>query len=158
MTLTPIAPVSSRHLPTRDARGRFVAGAQSAAVGATTLARRPMARAARRQRVAAAGEQQPAMPCRVRRLPPRDSRGRFVAFPTTQAPSWFVLCIGGDRIVAAPSGARPDLAPAPAPTPRSTQRARPSWLTRGELHSAFLVLLLIVVSAWYRLQIPIPQR
>ncbi|HEX8108879.1 MAG TPA: hypothetical protein VF516_14205 [Kofleriaceae bacterium] len=35
---------------------------------------------------------------RVRVLPSRDARGRFVSFPTTSAPSWYVLCADDYRI------------------------------------------------------------
>jgi hypothetical protein len=102
-------------------------------------------------------------PVRVRALPPRDSRGRFVAFPTTQAPSWYVLCVGGDRIAPAPPAAiavagtpvlvRP---PALARSRRHTRLTR--LLAHSGLHSAAWVVLVIVVSAWYRLQLPVPGR
>jgi hypothetical protein len=46
------------------------------------------------------------LPCmargRARPLPSRDARGRFVAFPTTSAPSWYVLCADGYRVPARP--------------------------------------------------------
>jgi hypothetical protein len=35
---------------------------------------------------------------RVRPLPSRDGRGRFVVYPTSDAPSWYVFCCDGYRI------------------------------------------------------------
>src|SRR5690349_20652331 len=39
---------------------------------------------------------------RMRTMPARDSRGRFVSFPTTDAPSWYVFCADGYRIPGEP--------------------------------------------------------
>lgn len=96
---------------------------------------------------------------RARALPARDSRGRFVAFPTSQAPSWYVLCIGGDRIPAPASPHAPvEVGAVSAVALHAIPRARLPLFPRGGLHSAFLVLLVIVVSAWYRIQLPVPSR
>jgi hypothetical protein len=115
----------------RDARGRFVSRAGSV----------PSAR-------------------RVRTLAARDSRGRFVAFPTTQAPSWYVFCADGYRIPGEPqAGAQPAIAPAaPHERPCATVPERRPRFARTELQSALLVLLLIVVSAWYGFHLPPPHR
>jgi hypothetical protein len=132
MTEPPTVTSARTHtLPARDARGRFVARAR-------VLARTP----------------------RVRKLPARDSRGRFVAFPTTQAPSWYVLCADGYRIPGEPlTTPLPVSAPAaPQTLPRATVHTRRPRFTRTELQSALLLLLLIVVSAWYGLHLPAPHR
>src|SRR5678815_2271919 len=91
----------------------------------------------------------------LRRLPARDCRGRFVSHPTTDAPSWYVLCVGGCRI----SGEleMPPVPRAAAPSrlaarSQSTTHARP-WLTRSVLHNSVMMLLLFLVLAWYRLHL-----
>jgi hypothetical protein len=126
--------VTSAHaqrLPSRDTRGRFVAGAR-------VLAQTP----------------------RLRTLPPRDSRGRFVGYPTTSAPSWYVFCCDGYRI---PSESAPAPLPSVAPTaqdapPRGVRRSPRPRFTRSELQSAFLMLIVLIVSAWYGFHLPPPHR
>lgn len=141
-------------LPARDARGRFIARAGAMPpLGSTRAAVVRRASPARTVPRARAVKRTP----RARTLPARDRRGRFVAFPTTEAPSWYVLCVGGDRIVAPPP-APIEVGAGSQVAPRSIARARLPLFTSGGLHSAFLVLLVIVVSAWYRLQLAVPSR
>src|SRR5678815_3523955 len=46
---------------------------------------------------------------RRRRMSPRDSRGRFVSFPTIDAPSWYVFCADCYRIPGEPPSEAFDL-------------------------------------------------
>jgi len=81
MTETKASPsTTTRILPPRDTRGRFVA--RSGAAPKSPRVASQLSRMARG---------------RARSLPSRDARGRFVAFPTTSAPSWYVLCADGYR-------------------------------------------------------------
>jgi hypothetical protein len=115
----------------RDARGRFEAGANVT----------------------------PKAP-RVRTLPSRDNRGRFVSYPTTNAPSWYVFCCGdGYRIPReAPTSLLPPIAPvAPHALPRAIAQLRRPWLTRSDLQSGLLVLIVLLVSALYWWHLPPPH-
>jgi len=90
----------------------------------------------------------------LRRLPARDCRGRFVSHPITDAPSWYVLCVGGCRIsgeaeMPVPRAAVPSRLAARS---QSITHARP-WLTRSVLHNSVMMLLLFMVLAWYRLHL-----
>lgn len=87
----------------------------------------------------------------MRRMAARDSRGRFVACPTTDAPSWYVFCADGYRILGeAPAGPLPATVPvAPRELPRAIVRAGRPWFTRSDVQSYLLILLVIIVSAWY---------
>jgi hypothetical protein len=126
MTETPtVTSARTRIQSARDARGRF-----AARVGC----------AARMPRTS-----------RVRTLPARDARGRFVAFPTSQAPSWYVLCVDGFRIPGEPPATSlPVIAPAaPHGLPRAIVHAPCPRFTRSQWQSALLILLLVLVSAWY---------
>jgi hypothetical protein len=111
----------------RDARGRFVAGA----AGAVT-------------------------PRRVRTLPSRDNRGRFVAYPTSDAPSWYVCCCDGYRI---PEDRPTPLPPpvAPAALPRAIARPRRTWLTRSHLQNAIVFVGFVIAMAWYWWHLPPPH-
>jgi hypothetical protein len=131
---TPTVPsAQTRRLPARDARGRFMARA-----GAVPRASRTP---------------------RVRTLPARDSRGRFVSFPTTQAPSWYVFCAGHYRIPEAPAAPLPAVVlPAPQAAPRPTVRTPRRRWTRSDVQSTLLMLLVLVVTFWYGLQLPVPHR
>jgi hypothetical protein len=115
---------------TRDARGRFEAGAN-------VTAKAP----------------------RVRTLPSRDNRGRFVSYPTTNAPSWYVFCCDGYRIPGeTPGSLLPPIAPvAPHALPRAIAQPRRPWLTRSDLQSGLLVLLVLLVSALYWWHLPPPH-
>lgn len=122
-----IPSVSAQKYQLRDARGRFAAGAG----GAMKLPR-------------------------VRALPSRDSRGRFVAYPTSDAPSWYVFCCDGYRI---PED-RPTPAPvpiaqaAPRPLPGVIARPRRAWLTRTYAENTILFVLFVVGIAWYWCHLP----
>ena len=89
----------------------------------------------------------------------RDSRGRFVAFPTSLAPSWYVLCAGAYRIpVEEAPPTPPAIAPvAQQPPPCATARRRGQRVTRSELETLFLVLIVVVVSAWFAFHLPPPR-
>lgn len=114
----------------RDAHGRFVAG-----IGAAESAPR------------------------VRTLPARDSRGRFVAFPTTNAPSWFVFCCDSYRIAGEPATAlSPTVAPRLHELPRAIVRRRHRRVTRTQLENAVAFLLLMIVLAWYWWHLPPPHH
>jgi hypothetical protein len=156
MITTQTATTPRCSVPARDARGRFAARARSADEAPSGPARTIGARASRGRGVA--GMQGTPIARCMRALPPRDSRGRFVAFPTTAAPSWFVLCVGGDRVAAAPSTPIEAGAQAPKVARSSAPRVWRPDFSRSGLHSAFLVMLVIVMSAWYRLQLPVPTR
>ena len=96
---------------------------------------------------------------RMRTLPPRDARGRFVAFPTTQAPSWYVFCADGYRI---PGDAEviqvtERTAPQPLPPAKVVRRRRP-FMERGEALTWLVLLLFLVVVGWYGLTLPLPHR
>jgi hypothetical protein len=114
----------------RDARGRSVAGATGAA-----------------------------KPLRVRTLPSRDSRGRFVAYPTSDAPSWYVFCCDGYRIPEDPPAPPPPLiAPtAPRALPRAIARSRRAWLTRPYLENAILFVLFVTAVILYLRHLPPPH-
>ena len=125
-----IPDASTRDHRGSDARGRFKAGA---------------ARAVK--------------PQRVRALPSRDSRGRFAAYPTSSAPSWYVFCCGGYRIPEnQPAPPPPPIAPAaPHALPRAIARPQRAWLTRSHLENAILFVLLMVATIWYRWHLPPPR-
>jgi hypothetical protein len=73
----------------------------------------------------------PVKPRRVRALPSRDNRGRFVAYPTSDAPGGYVFCCDGYCIPEDPSEQPPMIAPAaPRALPRAIARPRRIWLTR----------------------------
>jgi hypothetical protein len=114
----------------RDARSRFVAGAAGAV-----------------------------KPRRERALPSRDSRGRFVAYPTSAAPSWYVFCCDGYRIPEdRPASPPPLIAPAaPSTLPRAIARPRSAWLTRSYVENAILFVLFMIVMAWYLWHLPPPR-
>jgi hypothetical protein len=100
---------------------------------------------------------------RIRILPPRDSRGRFVAFPTANAPSWYVFCTDCYRIPGAAEvmpmalDARPAPPPQQLPPARMVRRRRP-LMRRDELLTWLLLALFVVVMGWYGLSLPVPQR
>jgi hypothetical protein len=147
MTETNATPSArTRTLPPRDARGRFVArlGAAPSAPRVGTP-----------------------LPCsdrgRVRALPSRDARGRFVSFPTTSAPSWYVLCADGYRIpgevevmpmrVSAP----PAPSPQPLPPARVVRRRRPA-MRRDAVVNWLVMLAFLVGMYWYAFSLPVPHR
>jgi hypothetical protein len=133
----------SRTLPPRDARGRFVA--RSGVASEATRVR------------------QQSRDVRRRVLPSRDARGRFVSFPTTSAPSWYVLCTDGYRIpgeaevmpmqVSAP----PVPQPQPLPPARVVRRRGPR-MRRDEIVNWLVMLLFLVPMYWYAFHLPVPHR
>src|SRR5262249_56891534 len=84
------------------------------------------------------------MASRGRALPSRDGGGRFVAYPTISAPSWYVFCCGTYRIVGelhvAPKPATPPTAP--RALPRAVAQPRRWRLKRTDVQNgiAFLAL------------------
>ena len=125
-----IPDASTRDRRPRDARGQFVAGA---------------ARAVKPRRAGA--------------LPSRDGRGRFVAYPTSNAPSWYVFCCDGYRIPEdRPTPSPPPIAPAaPHALPHAIARPRRAWLTRSYLENAILFILFVIAAAWYWWHLPPPR-
>lgn len=110
----------------RDARGRFVAGACATATAP-----------------------------RVRTLPARGSRGRFVAYPTANAPSWYVFCCDGYRIAGEPAAPlSPTIAPRQHELPRAIVCSRRPRATRVHLENTFAFLLLMITLAWYWWHLP----
>jgi hypothetical protein len=94
---------------------------------------------------------------RVRALPARDSRGRFVAFPTTNAPSWFVFCCDSYRIAGEPAV---PLLPAPSlhEFPHAIVACRRPRVTRAHLENAIAFLLFMITLAWYWWHLPPPHH
>ena len=96
-------------------------------------------------------------------LPSRDARGRFVAFPTTSAPSWYVLCTDSHRIpgeaevmpmqVSAP----PAPLPQPLPPARVVHRRR-RVMRRDEVVNWLVMLAFLVGMYWYAFSLPVPHR
>jgi hypothetical protein len=100
-----------------------------------------------------------ASPPRARRFPARDSRGRFVARPASDAPNWYVFCADHYRVPGEPEVAlQADPSSTPPVTTRSKARTWRWRCTRSALESYFLVLLVMVVSIWYRWHLPPPNR
>jgi hypothetical protein len=136
----------TRTLPPRDARGRFVSR-QGTASGPVCVGS-PSSRSDHR---------------RMRALPPRDARGRFVSFPTTSAPSWYVLCTDGYRIPGETEvlpmhvNATPAPAPQPLPAARVLHRQRPR-MRRDEVVNWVALLLFLVGMYWYAFSLPVPHR
>lgn len=139
-------------------------------LGGHDLTRVPTPRAATRTRIArrpidrnTASASIKAKATRTRTLPSRDNRGRFVSFPTTDAPSWYVFCADGYRIPGEPLPV--EIAPA-APTarkplPRAVARSRrtPRWrLTRADLLTYSLFVIAYIALLWYGLHLPRPSR
>jgi len=93
---------------------------------------------------------------RVRKIPSRDGRGRFVAFATTNAPSWFVFCCDGYRIAGQPlEPVSTSVVPASAPVRQRRLRFR---IRRAELENVALMLLFCIVCVCYRLYLEVPNR
>ena len=99
----------------------------------------------------------------MRTMPSRDSRGRFVSFPTTDAPSWYVFCADGYRI----PGDTPTEAIAPSALtarqrlPRAVARSRRisrTRLTRADLLTYLVFVVGYIAVLWYGLHLPRPNR
>jgi hypothetical protein len=92
---------------------------------------------------------------RIRKTPSRDSRGRFVAFATMTAPSWFVFCCDGYRILGE-TGETPVSTSALVPAARRPKRR--FLIRRVELENIAIMLVLFVVCFVYRLHLEVPAR
>jgi hypothetical protein len=98
---------------------------------------------------------------RAHSLPSRDARGRFVAFPTTSAPSWYVFCVDGYRIpgntevIAVAVDARP--APQPLPPARVVRSRRPA-MQWDEIATWILIAVFVVVVGWHGLHLQLPHH
>ena len=100
---------------------------------------------------------------RARTMPSRDSRGRFVSFPTTDAPSWYVFCADGYRIPGEPptDAIAPAAPTARQPLPRAVARSRRvsrTRLTRAELLTYLVFVVGYIAVLWYGLHLPRPNR
>ena len=99
---------------------------------------------------------------RRRTMPSRDSRGRFVSFPTIAAPSWYVFCADGYRIPGDPPDAIAWTTPTERqPLPRAVARSR--RIPRTRLPRAHLLTYLVFVvgyiaALWYGLHLTRPNR
>jgi hypothetical protein len=97
---------------------------------------------------------------RVRKLPSRDSRGRFVAFAMTDAPSWYVFCTDGYRITGEPDA---EVLPAGAPVlrhslPRAVARFNRLRPARSDLLTYAAFVIGYIALLWYGIQLPRPPR
>jgi hypothetical protein len=92
----------------------------------------------------------------------RDSRGRFVSFPTTDAPSWYVFCADGYRIPGEPPEAIAPTAPtARQPLPHAVARSRRiqrTWLTRADVLTYLMCVVGYIAVLWYGLHLPRLRR
>jgi hypothetical protein len=100
---------------------------------------------------------------RTRTMPSRDSRGRFVSFPTMDAPSWYVFCADGYRIPGEPpTDAIAPVAPtARQPLPRAVARSRRfphTRLTRADLLTYLVFVVGYIAALWYGVHLPRPNR
>jgi len=100
---------------------------------------------------------------RTRTMPSRDSRGRFVSFTTTDAPSWYVFCADGYRIPGEPpSDAIAPAAPtARQPLPRAVARSRRiprTRLTCADLLTYLVFVVGYIAVLWYGLHLPRPNH
>ena len=131
----------------------------------------PTPRAAKRMRHARTGGDRSrararatAEAARVRTMPTRDSRGRFVSFPTIDAPSWYVFCADGYRIPGepGPEAITPSAPAAPQPLPRAVARSRRrtprARLTRADLLTYLAFVVGYIAVLWYGLHLPRPYR
>jgi hypothetical protein len=110
-----------------------------------------------------AGRPDTRMQRRRRVLPPRDARGRFVAHPTTAAPSWYVFDAAGYRIV----GDSELLAPVPLPaaprvprrvTRRAMPTSRPSLIASRDVRFLISMTIFLAILFAYALQLPRPHH
>jgi hypothetical protein len=101
----------------------------------------------------------------VRSLPSRDARGRFVAFPTTSAPSWYVFCADGYRIPGADEADTVPMKVSASPTPPAERllparvaRQRRLAMRRDEVVNWLVMLVFLVGISWYAFNLPVPHR
>ena len=100
---------------------------------------------------------------RTRAMPGRDACGRFVSFPTTDAPSWYVFCADGYRI---PGESLPETIAAVVPAerralPRAVARVRRTprvRVTRVQLLMYLACIVGYIALLWYGLHLPRPHR
>lgn len=100
---------------------------------------------------------------RARAMPSRDSRGRFVSFPTTDAPNWYVFCADGYRIPGEPpaDAIAPTASTARQSLPRAVARLRRiprTRLTRADLLTYLVFVVGYIAVLWYGLHLPRPNR
>jgi hypothetical protein len=100
---------------------------------------------------------------RMRTMPSRDNRGRFVSFPTTDAPSWYVCCADGYRVPGEPPADTnaPAAPTARQPLPRAIARLRRiprARLTRADLLTYLVFVVGYIAVLWYGLHLPRPNR
>lgn len=100
----------------------------------------------------------------TRPLPPRDAKGRFVAFTMTSTPSWYVFCaaryrIPGEEVAAtatqneAQSTTQPQLLPRVHVVQR--RRLPMQW---QDLAAWILIALFVAVVGWRGLHLRMPHR
>ena len=111
----------------------------------------------------AAGAHRTVEVARVCTMPSRDSRGRFVSFPTTDAPSWCVFCADGYRIPGEPlpEALASSALTARQPLPRAVARSRRTprlRLTRADLLTYLVFVVGYIAVLWYGLHLPRPHR
>ena len=98
---------------------------------------------------------------RARNLPPRDARGRFVAFPTTSAPSWYVFCADGYRIPGSAdvmTAVDPAAQPEPLLAPARVLRHRRPAMRWDEVATWLLIATFVVVIGWQMIHLHLPNR
>lgn len=102
----------------------------------------------------------PAIARRMHKTPPRDRRGRFVALPTTEAPSWYVFSADGYRIPgeAPPEPTPPYAVPRRQPLPRAVAWPRRRRPTRAALLMYLVGVVGYIAMLWYGLHLPRPHR
>jgi hypothetical protein len=100
---------------------------------------------------------------RTRTTLSRDSRGRFVSFPTTDAPSWYVFSTDRYRIPGEPlpEALAPVAPTARQPLPRAVARPRRTVrtrLSRADLLTYLVLAIGFLALLWYGLHLPRPHR
>ena len=104
-----------------------------------------------------------ALGTRGRAMPSRDRFGRFVAFPTSDAPSWYVFCTDGYRIPGE-TAAGAIVQPEPTvrqPLPRAVARSQRPWrpsLTRADLLTYLVFATGIIAMLWHLLHLERPHH
>lgn len=100
---------------------------------------------------------------RRRAMPSRDRLGRFVAFPTSNAPSWYVFCTDGYRI---PGETVPGVTVHPErtvrqPLPRAVARSlrpRRPRLSRADLLTYLVFVIGVIAMLWQLLHLERPHH
>lgn len=96
----------------------------------------------------------------MHKTPSRDSRGRFAAVPTSDAPSWYVFSAEGYRIPGEPlpEVLVPSVAAPRAPLPRAVAQPRRSRVTQVDRLTWLVFAVGYIAMLWYGLQLPRPHR